>query len=255
MQVDQSASDTTLAKQQALASGLHLAGLLILLFGLAAAGFMAQRSAASHPGNGVPQAQGAAHPQAIQFYCTALVIDWALFLYCYIGVRRSGGTLATLSGGRWHTAKDILVDLGIALPFWGLWEGVAYGLHDLLNFIRPQGTAAAAVLGLLPHSLIEVSLWILLCLTAGFCEEIVFRGYLQKQFRALTGSIVAAVILQGLVFGVTHGYQGWQNVTVISALGILYGMLAAWRRNLRVNIITHAWSDTWEGWLKFLLWH
>ena len=40
---------------------------------------------------------------------------------------------------------------------------------------------------------------------------------------------------------------------VISVLGILYGLLALWRGNLRANIISHAWSDIWEGWLKFLI--
>jgi membrane protease YdiL (CAAX protease family) len=71
----------------------------------------------------------------------------------------------------------------------------------------------------------------------------------------LTGSIAIAVLLQAVVFGITHGYQGWKNVVVITALGILYGMLAAWRRNIRVNIISHAWSDAWEGWLKFIFFH
>jgi membrane protease YdiL (CAAX protease family) len=64
---------------------------------------------------------------------------------------------------------------------------------------------------------------------------------------------VAAVILQGVLFGLMHSYQGWKQVIVITALGVLYGALAAWRRNLRANIISHAWSDLWEGWLKQLV--
>jgi len=57
-----------------------------------------------------------------------------------------------------------------------------------------------------------------------------------------------------LVFGVAHSYQGWKSVVVISVLGVLYGMLAAWRGNLRANIISHASSDIWEGWLKQIIW-
>ena len=49
--------------------------------------------------------------------------------------------------------------------------------------------------------------------------------------------------------------EGWKNVVVITALGLLYGVLAAWRRTLRVNMISHAWSDAWEGWLKLILFH
>jgi len=40
---------------------------------------------------------------------------------------------------------------------------------------------------------------------------------------------------------------------VIIVLGVLYGALAAWRKNLRANMISHAWADVWEGWLKFVV--
>ena len=96
--------------------------------------------------------------------------------------------------------------------------------------------------------------WIATCITAGVCEEMVFRGYLQRQLHALSGNLAAAVVAQGIIFGLFHAYQGWKQVTVICVLGILYGALAAWRRNLRVNIVAHAWSDIWEGWLKFVVW-
>jgi membrane protease YdiL (CAAX protease family) len=244
---------TAPARPVPIASNLHLIGAVLILFGTAAAGFLAQHHAAATPAT-APTGQLAEHSKAIPIYLVALLMDWALFYYCYAGVRRRGGTLATLSGGRWRSVKDVLVDLAIALPFWAVWEGVAYGVHYVLDAVNPTGTAAV-VDSLLPQSPLEISLWIFLCLTAGFCEEIVFRGYLQKQFHALSGSIAIAVLLQGIVFGVAHGYQGWKNVVVITALGLLYGGLAAWRRNLGVNMISHAWSDAWEGWLKFLIFH
>jgi hypothetical protein len=40
-----------------------------------------------------------------------------------------------------------------------------------------------------------------------------------------------------------HSYHGWKSTIVITVLGVLYGILAAWRRNLRANMIAHAWSD------------
>jgi membrane protease YdiL (CAAX protease family) len=89
--------------------------------------------------------------------------------------------------------------------------------------------------------------WIGVSLTAGFCEEVVFRGYLQKQLQAMTGSAAIAVLGQALFFGVAHGYQGVKNVIVIAVLGLLYGLLALGRRNLRPGMIAHAWSDISGG--------
>jgi membrane protease YdiL (CAAX protease family) len=138
--------------------------------------------------------------------------------------------------------------VGIVVPFWVIWEGAAYGVHWLLG-----PSSAKSVDSLLPKSLLEILIWIATSITAGICEEMAFRGYLQRQFNALSGNVALGVLAQGLVFGLFHSYQGWKNVVVISVLGVLYGAMAAWRRNLRVNIVAHALTDIWEGWLKFLI--
>jgi membrane protease YdiL (CAAX protease family) len=236
-----------------IASWGWLAGFLAIGAGVVVMGFMAQHAPASG-GAGAAPGQLASHNQAIPIYLTLLAMDWALLYYCWAGVRRYGGNLWEISGGRWKSWKSVAVDLAIALPFWALWEGVAYGTHWLIQPRLAASAAARTVDSLLPKSLTEIMIWIAVSITAGICEEMVFRGFLQRQFHALTGNIAVAVFAQGVVFGLFHAYQGWRNVVVISVLGVLYGALAAWRGNLRVNIVTHAWGDVWEGWLKFVVW-
>jgi membrane protease YdiL (CAAX protease family) len=233
---------------QQIASWAHFVGFLAIM---AAVGFMGWRAqqAGSQNSGGASAGQLASHSQAIYMYLVAAVMDWALLYYCWVGAHRLGLTLRSLSGGRWNSWKDLGQDLAIALPFWAIWEGAAYGTHKLLG-----PSSAKSVDSLLPHSLLEVMVWIGVCVTAGFCEEIAFRGYLQKQCHALLGNLSAAIVAQALIFGVAHSYQGWKNVVVISVLGVLYGALAAWRKNLRANMMSHAWSDVWEGWFKFVVW-
>ena len=147
-------------------------------------GFLAQTA----PSGAQPAGQLASHSQAIPVYLVAIFMDWALLYYCWGGVRHRGGTLEMLSGGRWTSWGSLAVDLGIAVPFWALWEAADYGDSRLLG---PSG--AKTVDSLLPKSFLEVLIWIGASITAGFCEEIVFRGYLQRQIRALSGSVLAAV--------------------------------------------------------------
>ena len=233
-------------KPQQVASWGHLVGFLLIGAGVVALGFLAQR--APQGGNPAAAGQFASHGQAIPIYLTAIVMDWALLYYCWAGVHRRGGNVSTLSGGRWSSWKSVAVDLGIVLPFWVLWEGTAYGVARLLG-----PGSAKTVDSLLPQTLLEILLWVATSITAGICEEMVFRGYAQRQLQALSGNVVVAVLGQGLVFGLFHSYQGWKNVIVISVLGVLYGALAAWRGNLRANIVAHAWTDVWEGWFKFVV--
>lgn len=237
-----------------IASWRHFAGFLLIGAGMVTLGVLAQH----HSGEtGGPEARHfAEHSKAISVYLTAILMDWALFYYCWVGVHRNGGNLKTLSGELRGSWKGLAADVGIALPFWILWEGTAWAVHRLLasGHLFSGAGSVKTVDSLLPQSLAEILLWIGTAITAGICEELSFRGYAQRQFHALTGNATMAVIGQGVVFGLFHAYQGWRSVTVICVLGVLFGVLAEWRRNLRTNILVHAWADVWEGWLKFVVW-
>lgn len=84
-------------------------------------------------------------------------------------------------------------------------------------------------------------------MTAGFCEETIFRGYLQKQFIAWTNNAALGVFLSAAVFGVCHIYQGAKAAVVITVFGLLFGTLAQWRKSMRPGMITHAMHDTLSG--------
>lgn len=235
----------TPGKPRQIAPWWHLVGYLLINAAIVWWGFHTQQTGLGN----APEGQILEHSQAIKTYLISIVADLALLAYCWRGVLHYGGNLETLSGGLWTSWKQLLIDLVIALPFWVVWEATAYGVHWLLG-----PSTARSVGALLPQSVPEILLWIAVSLNAGFCEELQSRGYLQRQLHALTGNIFVAVVAQGVVFGLMHSYQGWKQVIVISALGILYGALAAWRKNLRANMIAHAWSDVWEGWLRQVVW-
>jgi hypothetical protein len=198
-----------------------------------------------------PESGGSVLPQGrniLPFYLSIIALEWALVATVRGAIKNKGISLWELIGGRWKSWKDAFLDVGIFVPFVGVWEGSAWLLHRVLG---PD--SARSVDTMLPRSALEIALWIVVSLSAGICEEIVYRGYFQKQFAAYTNSVAAAVVLQGIVFGVAHSYQGAKQDIIISVLGIVYGLLAVWRTNLRVNMMAHAWSDIWSGWLSGVL--
>ena len=97
----------------------------------------------------------------------------------------------------------------------------------------------------------DIPLWILLALSAGFVEELVFRGYLQRQFAALLGNRWAGVIAQAIFFGVTHGYQGALPVLRITLFGLMFGAAALVRRSLVPGMTAHAAVDVIGGLAAF----
>jgi hypothetical protein len=86
---------------------------------------------------------------------------------------------------------------------------------------------------MLPQTPPEAIVWILRSLIADFCEEVIFRGYLQRQFSLPIRSFAGGIGLQAIGFGLSHGYQGWKQMLVIAVYGTCFGLLAHWRHSLR----------------------
>ena len=198
------------------------------------------------PSSNAPAPASAPDGSQVMSYIFMIASEVLLASWIWAGVRWKGGRIRDLIGGRWSNRRQVLRDFAIALPFWIVWEATARLVYAVLY---PHSSPSNAYH--VPTGLVEIFLWLLVSLSAGFCEELVFRGYLQRQFHAATGNVVAAVALQAIVFGLVHTYQGWKPVLVITVLGVLYGTLVALRRDLRASMIAHAWSDIYEGYAKF----
>ena len=233
---------TRVAKHKPVASYWHSAGFLGIAALVTMMGYAAQHRQVA--GGGLTES----HAHVIPIYLSVIVMEWLLMLFAWWGVRRRGGTVASLVRGRWENGDEFFRDLGIAALFWGVLLAATWGMGKLLG----QGGEKTLDV-LLPRSPLEVGVWFLASVSAGFCEEFVFRGYATRQLLALGNSTVAAVVGQGVVFGLMHAYQGWRRVMAVTIIGILFGALAAWRKTLRVGMIAHGWQDLWSGWLGRVL--
>lgn len=215
----------------------HTALLIAILLAMAAYGVFLQRQAG--PGPQLVARRGSALP----LYLSLIAAEWGLLRFVVAGgLRRTGTRFRDLLGQRWATWKDIVRDVAIAVAFWAVWTFVESVVVSHLG-----RDAAKGIDSLLPRGPAEIAVWIALSISAGFCEEAIFRGYLQKQFEAITGSALVALLVQAVVFGISHGYQGLRNVILITILGAAYGALALWRRSVKPGMILHAWTDVFSG--------
>jgi membrane protease YdiL (CAAX protease family) len=205
---------------------------------------------AYHGQTTVARIEGLHLTSKVPLYLFMILFELTLVSYVwFLGVKRAGGSFRAVIGGKWSTFGDVLRDIGVAFLFWLVVIVVLVGLQFSLGK-SPQ--TAKAVFMLAPGTLPEIIVWVLLSVTAGICEEFIFRGYLQKQFLAITGSEPAAVALQAVFFGIAHSYQGVKSIVTITVYGGLFGMLAVYRKSLRPGMIQHAMQDSFSG-LAFAL--
>ena len=187
--------------------------------------------------------RAAATPHRVRSYAVALLFEWLLFAFVAAGVRRWGAPLLILLGERWHSVREVLRNIGIAAAFWLVSLGLLFILGRLLR-IRSSSQDMRFIL---PHGGAEIALWIALSVTAGICEEAIFRGYLQRQFMAFTGSAPAGILISAAAFGVAHVYQGYRVGILVGLYGTMFGILAHWRGSVRPGMMAHAWQDSVSG--------
>jgi membrane protease YdiL (CAAX protease family) len=218
------------AQVELLAPRWHTAALIALIVAVAVTGTVLAHS-------GSPLATPSVGSRVVGMYLPLLLVNGGLTFYvCRVG--RARNALRSLLGRSWDSMGRACTDLALAAAAWLVIEIVEAALATSRN---------AATVALLPHTVAERAVWVLVASTVAFCEEVVYRGYLQRQLTAFTRRASIAVLLQAFLFGIAHGDQGLAVALRFALYGVMLGALAGWRRSLLPGIACHMGIDIASG--------
>jgi len=198
------------------------------------------------------------------FYRRLLVLEWGLALVALVVWAAAPGVSAAAVGlvlpQRWPGPVSWLAVaalLGLVLVSTRtLRSGALAGPPpEVLRRTRPGEARHAeppghATLALLPRSRSERHLFALVGVSAGVCEEWLYRGF----FLAVVGALVPGLPTAGLVlvaavaFGLAHAYQGRTGIVTTGVLGGVLAGLYLSTGSLLLPVLLHAAID-----LRFLL--
>ncbi|MEP2937207.1 MAG: CPBP family glutamic-type intramembrane protease [Gilvibacter sp.] len=145
------------------------------------------------------------------------------------------------------TTKNILVQAPIvALGLFAFYVFVLVPGVTLLTGVPIDYSSFEQLKGNLPACLIAL---VVVWATAGFGEEIIFRGYFMRQFVKFFGeskvSIALNIVLLACFFGFMHSYQGITGQLVAGTVGALLALLFYLRKyDLWFVIMVHGFFDT-----------
>lgn len=110
----------------------------------------------------------------------------------------------------------------------------------------PAGTGRLGELaGNLPRLL---GMLVIAWTSAALGEEWLFRGFLQARlqhlFGGLAGAGLLAALVQSLLFGLAHAYQGPGGVLLTGAIGLGFGLLRLRLRTLWPLVLAHGLIDS-----------
>jgi uncharacterized protein len=127
------------------------------------------------------------------------------------------------------------------------------GLH-WMNFRRmgrlldklPARVQAMAT-RILPQSAQERVPFLALAVTAGCCEEFLYRGFAMAAFTRAGFPIWVSVVVSSVLFGVAHLYQGRGGLVGTGILGLLFGAFRAYTGSFLPVAAWHAAIDVVAG--------
>jgi uncharacterized protein len=100
---------------------------------------------------------------------------------------------------------------------------------------------------ILPQSTPERLPFLALAITAGCCEEFLYRGFAMAAFARAGFPIWASVVVSSVLFGAAHLYQGRGGLIGTGILGVLFGAFRAFLGSFLPVAAWHAAVDIVAG--------
>ena len=198
---------------------------------------------ASRQPEGAPPDPG--RPTTARLYKSVIVSHWlvagaVVFVFWRIGIPLGALGLSTPHAGPLAAAGFVLV-VG-----WLIW--IRYQARALADPVKVAHLKARfhRFSLLIPSTPAEGRAWIFVSITAGVCEELLYRGfvgfYLGRWMPLWTVAVVGS-----LVFGIAHLYQGPKNAVRTALIGALHWALYLATGSILPGMILHAAIDIQGG--------
>jgi membrane protease YdiL (CAAX protease family) len=170
-------------------------------------------------------------------YISSSVTLWALCLATLLVANASNMTRSLL-GLRGTDALSLLGWTSLAISF-----ALAAVASGRLLHVKESSVVRLIV----PRGRTDAPLYTLLCVSAGICEEITYRGFLIPSLTAALGSIWLAAALSSAAFGVLHSYQNTWGALRAGLLGFALAIPFIVTGSLVPSILAHAAIDLLAG--------
>jgi membrane protease YdiL (CAAX protease family) len=143
----------------------------------------------------------------------------------------------------WPIAAGLIAVAATVIFFWLQWQR-ARASAEVRERVRRQIVGAGE---LLPRTRAELQTFTWVSLTAGFCEEVLFRGFFMGYLLILTGSLWIAIAVSSVLFGMGHAYQGVKGVAVTALAGLGFASIYVVTGSLIYSMAMHAIVDINAG--------
>lgn len=185
-------------------------------------------------------------------YREVLLAQWSLtivLLACWTVAERPWDRLGLGMPSR-AAAIGIVCALVLAALSWLQVRKLRAADEQTLTLVRTQ---LGDVGELLPHDAREHRWFRAVAFTAGFCEEVTYRGILPLALAAWLPT-PSAIVAATLLFGIGHAYQGASSILKVTLVGGVMAGITVLTDSLWSAIALHAVLDLHGGAIGYAVW-
>ena len=113
--------------------------------------------------------------------------------------------------------------------------------------VEARGSLQAIAERILPQSTVELFPYLALAMTAGLCEEFLYRGFAMAVLLHVGLPAWAVVLLSSVLFGLAHSYQGRGGIVMTLLIGLILGTSRLAYGSLVPAIFWHSGVDVVAG--------
>ena len=150
-----------------------------------------------------------------------------------------------------------LKNIGVTIPenmekFYGMIVGFLLGvglivfvLMKLPFYKKRTAKQVESIDYLLPTTKLERKWSVFVAITAGICEEIIYRGFVIHYLSGLPVELekMHLLILSAVIFGFAHIYQGWRGFVLTGLIGFVFARIYLETGSLLFPVILHIIID------------
>lgn len=100
---------------------------------------------------------------------------------------------------------------------------------------------------ILPGPSVELAPYFALAVTAGICEEFLYRGFAMAALNQAGIGSSAVVAISSALFGLAHTYQGRSGVVGTTLMGVVFGVARVASQSLLPVVVWHSVVDLVAG--------
>lgn len=178
-------------------------------------------------------------------YLTSIATQWAITVVIAWRAFARGLSSAEMGLKSTPLAGLLLIGVGGAALFgtahWFNLRRVGKSTNPAVEQLRSLGAK------IFPHSKRELALFVLLSMTAGICEEFIYRGYVCGALFHVHAPVWSVLLISSALFGLAHAYQGRGGVVGTLLLGAVFGLTRILYDSLVPVVLWHATVDIVAG--------